>query len=193
MAVHWFLRIAAFSFLWSFNVAASSSVFLTWKLWNFWLLFKAICLQRTPKKKMLNHSSSLITLPSSKLTWQWKMDLLKMYSLLKMGIFAMLAYWSVSVYAHLCSSHSSHLFFVLPFRMERWQQVKQDPNARALGSNAKGGQRKRCNASIQSPGSISNAARHAWRVISSGLQRRTWRSLPDCTNRWALVPAKGFP
>ena len=25
--------------------------------------------------------------PSSKLTWQWKMDLLKMYSLLKMGIF----------------------------------------------------------------------------------------------------------
>ena len=25
--------------------------------------------------------------PSGKLTWQWKMDLLKMYSLLKMGIF----------------------------------------------------------------------------------------------------------
>ena len=26
-------------------------------------------------------------IPSGKLTWQWKMDLLKMYSLLKMGIF----------------------------------------------------------------------------------------------------------
>ena len=25
--------------------------------------------------------------PSGKLAWQWKMDLLKMYSLLKMGIF----------------------------------------------------------------------------------------------------------
>ena len=35
--------------------------------------------------------------PSSKLTWQWKMDLLKMYSLLKIGDFhgfsiAMLVY-----------------------------------------------------------------------------------------------------
>ena len=36
-------------------------------------------------------------LPSGKLTWQWKMDLLKMYSLLNMGIFppAMLVYWRV--------------------------------------------------------------------------------------------------
>ena len=76
--------------------------------------------------------------------------------------------------------------------MEWWQQVKQDPNARALGS-AKG-HRKRCNASIQSPGSISNAARQAWRVISSGLQRRTfcqWHAGYPKT-KVALV-AKGFP
>ena len=31
--------------------------------------------------------SILFYLPSGKLTWQWKMDLLKMYSLLNMGIF----------------------------------------------------------------------------------------------------------
>ena len=30
---------------------------------------------------------NLTNVPSGKLTWQWKMDLLKMYSLLKMGMF----------------------------------------------------------------------------------------------------------
>ena len=34
-----------------------------------------------------DHGTNLVYLPSGKLTWQWKMDLLKMYSLLKMGIF----------------------------------------------------------------------------------------------------------
>ena len=42
---------------------------------------------------------SLVYLPSGKLTWQWKMDHLKMYFLLNMGIFhffiARLVYWRV--------------------------------------------------------------------------------------------------
>ena len=32
-------------------------------------------------------TTQTLNVPSGKLTWQWKMDLLKMYSLLKMGIF----------------------------------------------------------------------------------------------------------
>ena len=45
-------------------------------------------------------------IPSGKLTWQWKMDLLKMYSLLKMGIsIAMLVYWRVDSIVK--SNHSS--------------------------------------------------------------------------------------
>ena len=48
----------------------------------------------------LSHSGGIprnYPLPSGKLTWQWKMDQLKMYSLLKMVIFqpAMLVYWRV--------------------------------------------------------------------------------------------------
>ena len=153
MAVHWFVRIAAFSFFEASMLQPAAVSSLTWKLWDLCLPFKAICLQRTPrKKKKLNHSSSLITLPSSKLTWQWKMDLLKMYSLLKMGIFAMLVYWSVSLYAHLCSSHSSHFFLccLLGWKggsksnriqmLEHWARTRKAANARGAmpASNLQG-------------------------------------------------------
>ena len=37
--------------------------------------------------KLNQHIYIYVIVPSGKLTWQWKMNILKMYSLLKMGIF----------------------------------------------------------------------------------------------------------
>ncbi len=62
-----------------------------------------------------NRSSSIfemkslhIILPSGKLTWQWKMGLLKMHSLLKMGIF--------HCYVSLCECIGNGVVFLLrPF------------------------------------------------------------------------------
>ena len=41
----------------------------------------------TKRKAMENYDVFKIGLPSGKLTWQWKMALLKMYSLFENGIF----------------------------------------------------------------------------------------------------------
>ena len=44
--------------------------------------------KKLPPAQLVSRISEPSTVPSGKLTWQWKMDQLKMYSLLKMGGFS---------------------------------------------------------------------------------------------------------
>ena len=58
-----------------------------------WEIYSQLRLELKKNKKKvvgireISNENDGTWLPSGKLTWQWKMDLLKMYSLLKMGIF----------------------------------------------------------------------------------------------------------
>ena len=69
-------------------------VVLRWSFGNLWNVKKemeqlkeALEAGRVEKGSFYNQIKQTLPLPFGKLTWQWKMDLLKMYSLLNMGIF----------------------------------------------------------------------------------------------------------